>query len=65
MSSAIKYCVPMIAKEQRLISLDALRGLLMVLMAVDHANYFVARMHPTGSPPIQVRLIGFFLRYSA
>jgi uncharacterized membrane protein len=38
----------MVLKEQRLISLDALRGLLMVLMAVDHASFFVARMHPTG-----------------
>jgi len=34
--------------RQRLIPLDAFRGLIMVLMAVDHANYFVARMHPTG-----------------
>ena len=32
----------------RLFPLDALRGLVMILMAVDHANYFVARMHPTG-----------------
>jgi uncharacterized membrane protein len=36
------------SKTQRLISLDALRGLVIVLMAVDHANYFVARMHPNG-----------------
>lgn len=34
--------------KQRLISLDAFRGLIMILMAIDHANYFVARMHPTG-----------------
>jgi len=33
---------------QRLLSLDALRGLVIILMAVDHANYFVARMHPNG-----------------
>jgi len=32
----------------RLIPLDALRGLLMIFMAVDHANFFVARAHPTG-----------------
>ncbi len=33
---------------KRLLPLDALRGLIMILMAVDHANYFVARTHPTG-----------------
>jgi uncharacterized membrane protein len=36
------------SKSQRLLSLDALRGLVIILMAVDHANYFVARMHPNG-----------------
>jgi len=36
------------SKTQRLLSLDALRGFVIVLMAVDHANYFVARMHPNG-----------------
>jgi uncharacterized membrane protein len=35
-------------KSQRLLSLDALRGLVIILMAVDHANYFVARLHPNG-----------------
>lgn len=35
-------------QPKRLIPLDALRGLIMILMAIDHANYFVARMHPTG-----------------
>ncbi len=30
----------------RLIAPDALRGLIMVLMAVDHAAFFVARIHP-------------------
>ena len=34
--------------SNRLVPLDALRGLLMIFMAVDHANYFVARAHPTG-----------------
>ena len=36
------------ASEGRLLPLDALRGLILVLMAVDHASYFVARLHPTG-----------------
>jgi len=36
------------AKSDRFVPLDALRGLLMVFMAVDHANFFVARAHPTG-----------------
>ncbi|MBN1673604.1 MAG: DUF1624 domain-containing protein [Kiritimatiellae bacterium] len=30
----------------RLVCLDALRGLIVVLMALDHANYFVAKVHP-------------------
>lgn len=35
-------------QPKRLVPLDALRGFVMILMAIDHANYFVARMHPTG-----------------
>lgn len=34
------------ARAGRLDSLDALRGLIVVLMAIDHASYFVARVHP-------------------
>ncbi|MBN1137520.1 MAG: DUF1624 domain-containing protein [Anaerolineae bacterium] len=30
----------------RLIPLDALRGLIMILMAIDHASFFVRRWHP-------------------
>jgi uncharacterized membrane protein len=32
----------------RLIAVDALRGLIMILMALDHANYFVAQQHSPG-----------------
>ena len=31
---------------QRLFPLDALRGTIMILMAIDHASYFVRRWHP-------------------
>ncbi|WP_321472105.1 heparan-alpha-glucosaminide N-acetyltransferase domain-containing protein [uncultured Paludibaculum sp.] len=30
----------------RLTALDTLRGLIMVLMALDHASFFIARVHP-------------------
>ena len=33
-------------RTHRLLWLDGLRGLIMVLMALDHASYFVARVHP-------------------
>lgn len=35
-------------KISRLFSLDALRGLIVILMALDHANYFVAQKHSPG-----------------
>ena len=31
--------------SSRLIPLDALRGLIMIFMALDHASYFIARVH--------------------
>ncbi len=31
---------------QRLVWLDALRGLIIVIMALDHASNFIARVHP-------------------
>jgi uncharacterized membrane protein len=33
-------------KQERLVSLDALRGMIMVLMAVDHSSYFIGKRHP-------------------
>jgi len=34
--------------SQRLFPLDALRGLIIVFMALDHANYFIAQQHSPG-----------------
>ncbi len=34
--------------RNRLFPLDALRGLIIVFMALDHANYFIARQHSSG-----------------
>jgi uncharacterized membrane protein len=39
-----KSCIADLAKG-RLLPLDALRGLIMILMAMDHASYFVAKVH--------------------
>jgi uncharacterized membrane protein len=36
------------ANSKRLYPLDALRGLIIVFMALDHANYFVAQQHSSG-----------------
>jgi uncharacterized membrane protein len=36
------------SKASRLAPLDGLRGLIMVLMAVDHANLFIAQQHSSG-----------------
>jgi uncharacterized membrane protein len=32
-------------RNKRLLSLDAMRGLIMVLMALDHASFFIAKIH--------------------
>lgn len=37
-----------IHRPNRIPPLDVMRGLILILMALDHANYFVARMHPSG-----------------
>ena len=33
---------------KRLLAVDALRGLIIVLMALDHANFFIAQQHSSG-----------------
>ena len=35
-------------KGKRLKAPDAMRGLIMVLMALDHANHFIAQKHSSG-----------------
>jgi uncharacterized membrane protein len=39
---------PALPASQRLLSLDRLRGLLMILMALDHVVFFVTRLHTVG-----------------
>jgi uncharacterized membrane protein len=39
---------PLESRVSRLFALDALRGLIIVFMALDHANYFIAHKHPPG-----------------
>ena len=55
-------------KTSRLPPLDALRGLIMVLMALDHANHFVAQRHSPGEywggrVPIYQDPLAFFTRF--
>ncbi len=36
------------SRSGRLFAVDALRGLIIILMALDHANYFIAHKHSSG-----------------
>jgi uncharacterized membrane protein len=50
-----------------LLAVDALRGLIIVFMALDHANYFVAQKHPTseiwdGMYPVYYDTLTFLTR---
>ena len=44
--SALKNQV--LIRSTRFLGVDALRGLIIVVMALDHANYFIAQKHPSG-----------------
>lgn len=44
-AKSIRESTAAIAAAQRLVALDAHRGFIMVLMAIDHASYFIARVH--------------------
>jgi uncharacterized membrane protein len=35
-------------RSDRFFAVDALRGLIIIFMALDHANYFIAHKHPSG-----------------
>jgi uncharacterized membrane protein len=48
MKNTLEASGPALPVTQRLISLDRLRGLLMVLMALDHAVFFLTRLHTVG-----------------
>jgi uncharacterized membrane protein len=45
-TSVVPAPVVAVPNAGRFIPLDALRGVIMILMAIDHASYFVRRWHP-------------------
>jgi uncharacterized membrane protein len=56
------------SKSSRLFALDALRGLIMVSMALDHANHFIAHQHSPGEYwgggfPVFINPLPFLTRF--
>lgn len=55
--------------SQRMEPLDALRGIIMILMALDHASFFIARMHSRefwGTPlPDYTSVLPFIMRLAS
>jgi uncharacterized membrane protein len=56
-----------VTAAERLAALDAHRGLIMVLMAIDHASYFIARVHSAEfwgmALPVYPNAIWFWTRW--
>ena len=55
------------SRPSRLLAVDALRGMIIVFMALDHANYFIAQKHPTseiwdGMYPVYYDTLTFLAR---
>lgn len=54
------------AASPRVSAFDRLRGLIIVLMALDHASYFIARVHQTetwaSQPPYYADFVSFITR---
>jgi uncharacterized membrane protein len=56
------------SQPSRLFAVDALRGLIIILMALDHANYFIAQKHPPseiwdGGFPVYHDILTFLTRF--
>ncbi len=56
-----------VAVTPRVSAFDRLRGLIIVLMALDHASYFIARVHPAETwaspPPYYADVAAFLTRW--
>ena len=59
--------VTALVTPSRVAAADRLRGLIMVLMAIDHASFFIARVHPAETwaapPPHYASTIAFLTRW--
>lgn len=66
MKNSGSISTPLAAAVMRFPALDALRGTIMVLMALDHASYFVARTHSQefwgAALPVYENALGFITR---
>jgi uncharacterized membrane protein len=54
--------------KERLLPLDALRGLIIIFMAIDHASFFIAKVHPfecwgVASLPVYTDALSFLTRF--